>query len=190
LEIQTRDKAEEKRDLELENIVGNLLTAEYQVNKLRTRLTELVSGYRVQMNKNKVSTQVFKYDNKWYKRSFLQRSNEARSKHLTPIKSIHLQSRMYSHELLKNTITQLIRSISNKRNNETSEELASRLELPLDIVESAKMALHQNNMLLGNPRTPWTIFDRPQNIEDANPVCPRLYLLRQVSFLCIFPCHN
>ena len=49
--MQTRDKAEEKRDLELENIVGNLLIAEYQVDKLRTRLTELVSGCRVQMNK-------------------------------------------------------------------------------------------------------------------------------------------
>jgi hypothetical protein len=47
---------EEKRDLELENIVGNLLIAEYQVDRLRTRLTELVSGYRVQMNKNKKST--------------------------------------------------------------------------------------------------------------------------------------
>ncbi len=42
--MQTRDKVEEKRDLELENIVGNLLIAEYQVDKLRTRLTELVSG--------------------------------------------------------------------------------------------------------------------------------------------------
>jgi hypothetical protein len=44
--MQTRDKVEEKRDLELENIVGNLLIAEYQVDKLRTRLTELVSGYK------------------------------------------------------------------------------------------------------------------------------------------------
>jgi hypothetical protein len=32
--MQTRDKAEEKRDLELENIVGNLLIAEYQVDRL------------------------------------------------------------------------------------------------------------------------------------------------------------
>jgi hypothetical protein len=65
--MQTRDKAEEKRDLELENIVGNLLIAEYQVDRLSTRLTELVSGYRVHMNKNKVSTHVFKHNNKWYK---------------------------------------------------------------------------------------------------------------------------
>ena len=67
--MQTRDKAEEKRDLELENIVGNLVIAEYQVDKLRTRLTELVSGYRLQMNKNKASTHVFKHNNKWYKLS-------------------------------------------------------------------------------------------------------------------------
>jgi hypothetical protein len=35
---------EKKRDLELENIVGNLLVAEYQVNRLRGRLTDIVSG--------------------------------------------------------------------------------------------------------------------------------------------------
>ena len=49
--MQTRDKAEEKRDLELENIVGNLLIAEYQVDRLRTQLTDIVNGYRVKMNK-------------------------------------------------------------------------------------------------------------------------------------------
>jgi hypothetical protein len=44
--MQTRDKekqseegeGEDKRDLELENIAGNLLVAEYQVDRLRTRL--------------------------------------------------------------------------------------------------------------------------------------------------------
>jgi hypothetical protein len=40
--MQTRDNgkqaAEEKRDLEIENIAGNLLIAEYQVDKLRARL--------------------------------------------------------------------------------------------------------------------------------------------------------
>jgi hypothetical protein len=35
---------EEKRDLELKNLVGNLLTAEYQVEKLRTRVADLVDG--------------------------------------------------------------------------------------------------------------------------------------------------
>jgi hypothetical protein len=69
--MQTRDKerVEEKRDLELENIVGNLLIAEYQVDRLRTRLDDLVDGYRPQMKNNKASTLVFKHNNKWYKLS-------------------------------------------------------------------------------------------------------------------------
>ncbi|MFZ0741493.1 MAG: hypothetical protein WAM54_07870 [Nitrososphaeraceae archaeon] len=49
-----RDRSEEgKRDLELENIVGNLLIAEYQVDRLRTRLSDIANGYRPQMMKNK-----------------------------------------------------------------------------------------------------------------------------------------
>ena len=67
--MQTRDKTEEKRDLELENIVGNLLIAEYQVDRLRSRLAELVDGYRPQMKNNKASVHVFKHNNKWYKLS-------------------------------------------------------------------------------------------------------------------------
>jgi hypothetical protein len=67
--MQTRDKAEEKRDLELENIVSNLLIAEYQVDRLQSRLAELVNGYRPQLKNNKASTQVFKHNNKWYKLS-------------------------------------------------------------------------------------------------------------------------
>jgi hypothetical protein len=70
--MQTRDngkQAEEKRDLELENIVGNLFIAEYQVDKLRTRLADLVYGYRPRMSNNKASTHVFKHNNKWYKLS-------------------------------------------------------------------------------------------------------------------------
>jgi hypothetical protein len=72
LKMQTRDngkQAEEKRDLELENIVGNLFIAEYQVDKLRTRLADLVYGYRPRMSNNKASTHVFKHNNKWYKLS-------------------------------------------------------------------------------------------------------------------------
>ena len=70
--MQTRDndkkQAEEyKRDLDLENIVGNLFIAEYQVDKLRTRLADLVYGYRPRMSNNKASTHVFKCNNKWYK---------------------------------------------------------------------------------------------------------------------------
>jgi hypothetical protein len=44
--MQTKDKGEQsedgKRDIELENIAGNLLIAEYQVDKLRTRLSDMV----------------------------------------------------------------------------------------------------------------------------------------------------
>ena len=80
--MQTRDNdgkkqaAEEKRDLELENIVGNLLIDEYQVDKLQTRLAKIVYGYGYdydydygpQMsNNNTASTHVFKHNNKWYK---------------------------------------------------------------------------------------------------------------------------
>jgi hypothetical protein len=74
--MQTRDKekqsegeGEEKRDLELENIVGNLLIAEYQVDKLRTKLADLVDGFRPEMRFNKASAHVFKHNNKWYKLS-------------------------------------------------------------------------------------------------------------------------
>ena len=67
--MQTRDKVEEKRDLELENIVGNLLIAEYQVDRLRSRLGDVVNGYSPKMVKNNASTLVFKHNNKWYKLS-------------------------------------------------------------------------------------------------------------------------
>jgi hypothetical protein len=73
--MQTRDRGkqskegegEERRDLELENIVGNLLIAEYQVDKLRTRLADLVDGFRPKMRFIKTSAQVFKHNNEWYK---------------------------------------------------------------------------------------------------------------------------
>src|SRR5215216_3043079 len=74
-----KQAAEEKRDLKLENIIGNLFIDEYQVDKLQIRLTNLVCsydydydyGYRPQMsNNNKASTHVFKHNNKWYKVSF------------------------------------------------------------------------------------------------------------------------
>jgi hypothetical protein len=69
--MQTKEngRVEEKRDLQLENIVGNLLIAEYQVERLRTPLGDVVNGYRPQMMKNNASTHVFKHNNKWYKLS-------------------------------------------------------------------------------------------------------------------------
>jgi hypothetical protein len=57
---------EEQRDLELENIVGNLMIAQYQVDKLRSRLSERISGYGSISNK-KGSVHVFKHNEKWYK---------------------------------------------------------------------------------------------------------------------------
>jgi hypothetical protein len=72
--MQTRDndnkkQIEEKRDLDLENIAGDLFIAEYQVDKLQTRLANVVYGYRPKMSNNKASTQIFKHNNKWYKLS-------------------------------------------------------------------------------------------------------------------------
>ena len=57
---------EEERDLELENIVGNLMIAQYQVDKLQSRLSERVGGYGSASNK-KASVHVFKHNEKWYK---------------------------------------------------------------------------------------------------------------------------
>ena len=64
--MQTRDNgkqaAEEKRDLELENIMGNLFIAEYQVDRLRTRLSNLVYDYSPRVsNNNKASTHNNRY---------------------------------------------------------------------------------------------------------------------------------
>ena len=57
---------EEQRDLELENIVGNLMIAQYQVDKLRSRLSERINGFGSASNK-KASVNVFKHNEKWYK---------------------------------------------------------------------------------------------------------------------------
>ena len=71
--MQTRDKEkqseDEGRDLELENLVGNLLVAEYQVDRLRTRLSDIINRYRPQIKNNKASSHVFKHSGKWYKLS-------------------------------------------------------------------------------------------------------------------------
>jgi hypothetical protein len=73
--MQTRDRwkqskeEQEKRDQELENIAGNLLIAEYQVDKLQTRLADFVDGSRPEMSNSKASTHVFEHNNKWYKLS-------------------------------------------------------------------------------------------------------------------------
>lgn len=53
-----------ERDIELENIVGNLLIAQYQVDKLRGRLLERAwsSG-----STTKGSAFIFKHNDKWMK---------------------------------------------------------------------------------------------------------------------------
>jgi hypothetical protein len=56
----------EERDMELENIVGNMMIAQYQVDKLRSRLIERISGYGSASNK-KVSAHIFRQNDKWYK---------------------------------------------------------------------------------------------------------------------------
>ncbi|MFL6370022.1 MAG: hypothetical protein ACJ72F_04240 [Nitrososphaeraceae archaeon] len=66
-EIEEED-IEIKRDLELENIAGNLMIAEYQVDKLRHRLSQQVrSGVYHTFGTKKTSAHTFKYDGKWYK---------------------------------------------------------------------------------------------------------------------------
>ena len=57
---------EEQRDLELENIIGNLMIAQYQVDKLRSRLSDTINGFGSMSNK-KASVHVFKHNEKWYK---------------------------------------------------------------------------------------------------------------------------
>jgi len=53
----------EERDIELENIVGNLMIAQYQVDRLRSRLSDKIGSSGT--NK-KGYTYTFKHGNKWY----------------------------------------------------------------------------------------------------------------------------
>ena len=66
---EEEDDYDIQRDLELENIAGNLMIAEYQVDKLRQRLSQQVGGirYRSFSNMKKTSAHTFKYNGKWYK---------------------------------------------------------------------------------------------------------------------------
>ena len=93
--MQTRNNGKQpvegRRDLDLENIVGNLLIAKYQVDRLRTRLADLVYGCRARIsNNNKASVHVFKHNNKWYKLSL--RVDEV---DITPAKDIVEQESDY-----------------------------------------------------------------------------------------------
>ena len=60
------EKQEEGRDIELENIVGNLMIAQYQVDRLRSRLSDRNHWTRL-CNQQKEYTHTFKHGNRWYK---------------------------------------------------------------------------------------------------------------------------
>ena len=66
--------SEEERDLELENIIGNLMIAEFQIDRLRTKLSEKVAGYgrgvagyHSKSDKKPISVAMFEHKGKWYK---------------------------------------------------------------------------------------------------------------------------
>lgn len=57
----------EERDIELENIIGNLLIAEYQVDKLRHRLVEKISSSYSSAEAKDKSAYSFRVGSKWYR---------------------------------------------------------------------------------------------------------------------------
>ena len=65
------EQQEEERNIELENTIGNLMVAEYQVDRLRNRLSDNIresTGFKTgSRTSKKGSTHVFKHNNKWYK---------------------------------------------------------------------------------------------------------------------------
>jgi hypothetical protein len=79
-----KEEPEEKRDLELENSIGNLLIAEYQVDKLRSKLTDMISRCGSISKCSKASVNVFKHNNnKWYKISIMVRTTTTRRRATT-----------------------------------------------------------------------------------------------------------
>lgn len=66
--MQTRSSGKiiEEREQELENIIGNLLIAEYQVQRLRGRLSEKIREVHSTSPRNK-SSYTFKHGGKWYR---------------------------------------------------------------------------------------------------------------------------
>ena len=64
--MQTKE-VEGDRDRELENVVGNLMIAQYQVDKLRSKLAGKIEGYYHHLHNTESSTFAFKDNEKWYK---------------------------------------------------------------------------------------------------------------------------
>lgn len=65
---------QEQRDLELENVIGNLMTAEYQIDRLKAKLSEKVAGYgrgvagyHYKSDKKPISINMFEHKGKWYR---------------------------------------------------------------------------------------------------------------------------
>ena len=65
---------QEQRDLELENVIGNLMIAEYQIDRLKAKLAEKLSGYArgvagyyYKSDKKPISINVFEHKGKWYR---------------------------------------------------------------------------------------------------------------------------
>ncbi len=67
LDRSNMEKEAQTRDIELENIVGNLLIAEYQVEKLKDRLVDKVGGRYTRLTDKKQSVHVFKSNDSWIK---------------------------------------------------------------------------------------------------------------------------
>jgi hypothetical protein len=63
--MQTKEVENRDRDRELENIVGNLMIAQYQVDKLRSKLAGRIGGY-YHLHNIRTSAFAFKNDEKWY----------------------------------------------------------------------------------------------------------------------------
>ncbi len=53
----------ENRDLELENLVGNLLIAQYQVERLKEKVSQNFGTLHL----SKISQSLFKYNNNWHR---------------------------------------------------------------------------------------------------------------------------
>jgi len=64
--MQTKE-VEGDRDTELENVVGNLMIAQYQVDKLRSKLAGKIGGYYHHFHNTQSSIFAFKDNEKWYR---------------------------------------------------------------------------------------------------------------------------
>jgi hypothetical protein len=64
--MQTKE-VEGDRDTELENVIGNLMIAQCQVQKIRSKLAGKIEGYYHHLHNTENSTFAFKDNEKWYR---------------------------------------------------------------------------------------------------------------------------